>query len=494
MKKNKFIAFCSIIIFALLCKSCETSSIPTGDSYYAESGSSTRFPSGVGNATAIANLDKIYQYGFTPLNASMSNKNVAAKKHQNIKPAFTHGTSQLLTVCAKPTAFNSLLTVRDRNKGQVATWHIVSLPLHGTVPARFSKKMATKNSTPSGFTYVPEAGYKGGDTFVVAVSDGYATRTTTIYVSVMPVPNPGTITGANSVCADSSISLQVTGSGGAWSSSNALCQVADGMVKGITPGRSVISYTVANACGEVAATKVVKVLPNPAKAKKPAPMRWNIDLGEYVSLSKKHLYVQLSADFGTSLLRNYVTNSSDPAFGKSWAFSCLFGGKLLSLPNKRLFLSGGIELRKYSGTFAVPDVNGFVRKYDHYSQIGVPIKLQLVNTKHHGQGDVNVNYYVETGVTIGARVKIPELDEYNARNAEVEIPVAEASNIGQTETSMGRTLAIQPYASAGLSIATKGHVWLLGPFAGYTICRNMEMKTTDRAVSYGMRLTALLFR
>lgn len=85
-------------------------------------------------------------------------------------------------------------------------------------------------------------------------------------VTVSPLPNPGTISGPASVCVGANITLTNTATGGTWSSANTVVATvsAGGLVTGVSAGPTVISYSVSNACGAGAATKVVSVnaLPN----------------------------------------------------------------------------------------------------------------------------------------------------------------------------------------------------------------------------------------
>ena len=89
-------------------------------------------------------------------------------------------------------------------------------------------------------------------------------------ITVNPLPNPGTITGADSVCSQATIALSASGTtGGTWSSSNSsIASVSStGSVRGNASSLSTatISYTVSTAsCGNATATHnvTVKQLPN----------------------------------------------------------------------------------------------------------------------------------------------------------------------------------------------------------------------------------------
>ena len=77
-------------------------------------------------------------------------------------------------------------------------------------------------------------------------------------------PTAGAITGFNSVCIGSTITLTDTTTGGSWSSASTHVTVGStGIVTGVSVGIDTVKYTVTNACGTVAATKIVSVNPTP---------------------------------------------------------------------------------------------------------------------------------------------------------------------------------------------------------------------------------------
>ncbi len=120
----------------------------------------------------------------------------------NTPPTFTNGSPQTLTVCqnAAATAINDLLKVNDANSGQTLTWTITSAASHGTVAAAYNTTSTGSTVTPTGLTYTPTAGYSGSDAFTVQVSDGTATASTTVNVTVNAAPTAFTLTGGGAVC------------------------------------------------------------------------------------------------------------------------------------------------------------------------------------------------------------------------------------------------------------------------------------------------------
>ena len=188
----------------------------------------------------------------------------------NNAPSFTGGASQDLTACQNlsTTIFTSLLAINDLDIGQTETWTIVSSPTHGTISGLSSTATSTGGTvvpSTSDITYTPVAGYLGGDVFTVQVSDGIATTTTVVHVTVMSLPDAGIITGKSSVCAVAPITLTVTVTGGEWSSTDTLLAISGtGQVFAIAPdssGTVTINYFVTNACGISVASKILAVNP-----------------------------------------------------------------------------------------------------------------------------------------------------------------------------------------------------------------------------------------
>lgn len=99
-------------------------------------------------------------------------------------------------------------------------------------------------------------------TYTVSNSCGTAVATKTLTVIALPVS--GTLSGPDSVCIGSTISLSSTVSGGTWMSGNSNATVSSsGVVTGITSGTVPITYTVTNPCGSAIAVKVIVVLGPP---------------------------------------------------------------------------------------------------------------------------------------------------------------------------------------------------------------------------------------
>ncbi len=185
----------------------------------------------------------------------------------NRAPYFTSGTSQTLTLCqnASATSINSLLSIIDSDNCQTETWSVLLAPVNGSLGGFTTTANANMGTlTPTGLTYAPTAGYSGTDSFKVTISDGYLSDTITVYVTINPLPNAGTITGASTVCTGTTITLTDAAGGGTWSGSTSIATVSStGVVTGVTAGTVTISYTVTNSCGSSYATATITVNTTP---------------------------------------------------------------------------------------------------------------------------------------------------------------------------------------------------------------------------------------
>ncbi len=100
----------------------------------------------------------------------------------------------------------------------------------------------------------------GVDTISYTVPGGCGTAIATSVITVNPLPNAGSITGASSVCIGSQIAMSEGVSGGIWSVSNGNATIGtSGIVTGVTSGIDTITYTVSNTCGTASATKIITI-------------------------------------------------------------------------------------------------------------------------------------------------------------------------------------------------------------------------------------------
>ncbi len=102
-----------------------------------------------------------------------------------------------------------------------------------------------------------------------SVADAYCTNTAIQFVTVSPIPYPGTILGPKNVCVGSVIELKDSIKGGTWSSvfhNGALSPADTGVnITGTLPGIDIIVYTVHNYCGSGSAFDSIIIEPLPTK-------------------------------------------------------------------------------------------------------------------------------------------------------------------------------------------------------------------------------------
>ncbi len=105
----------------------------------------------------------------------------------------------------------------------------------------------------------------GADTITYTVTSACGTSSTSTVVTVNPLPNAGTISGATTLCATASTSLTESATGGSWSASNSHATVSSaGLITGISAGIDTIIYAVTNSCGTATASRIITINPMPA--------------------------------------------------------------------------------------------------------------------------------------------------------------------------------------------------------------------------------------
>jgi uncharacterized protein YjdB len=93
-------------------------------------------------------------------------------------------------------------------------------------------------------------------------TNGCGSTSATAVVTVNPLPNAGSISGATSLCTGATITLSDASAGGVWASSNssiATAGTSTGVITGVAIGTATISYSVTNSCGTAVATSAVTV-------------------------------------------------------------------------------------------------------------------------------------------------------------------------------------------------------------------------------------------
>ncbi len=199
---------------------------------------------------AIDNTGKIYI-------ADNNNNRIRILQPPINRPRFVNGNVQTKLSC--PTeifSVDTLLAVADADAGQTETWSVVQSPLHGALAAIYSTVSTGGTLYPSGLTYTPAIGYLGNDSFKVRVTDGIYSDTTIVYVTILDLPDAGTISGIDSMCPRDTYIFTATVPGGIWSTSNTPIATASvaGLVTGVVPGIVNINYSVTNLCGTTTAT------------------------------------------------------------------------------------------------------------------------------------------------------------------------------------------------------------------------------------------------
>ncbi len=103
----------------------------------------------------------------------------------------------------------------------------------------------------------------GIDTIRYEITTFCGTDTTSKTISIITIPEPGTISGPSSVCVGSMITLIADSTGGTWTSEHLIDTVISGNVIGITPGYDTVYYSISNMCGAGIASKPITVNPLP---------------------------------------------------------------------------------------------------------------------------------------------------------------------------------------------------------------------------------------
>ena len=91
----------------------------------------------------------------------------------------------------------------------------------------------------------------GKDTIIYTNTNMCGSKATLTVITIDPLPDAGTIKGADHVCAGLTTTLTDTATGGMWSSSNITVAgiATTGVVTGLSAGGAVITYVVTNVCG-----------------------------------------------------------------------------------------------------------------------------------------------------------------------------------------------------------------------------------------------------
>lgn len=101
-------------------------------------------------------------------------------------------------------------------------------------------------------------------TYVYTLTAGSCVSTASVTVTVEPMPDAGTISGANNVCVGATITMSDAAAGGVWGATNGRALVSgSGSVHGLAVGIDTVEYTATNSCSSAVASIVVTVNPLP---------------------------------------------------------------------------------------------------------------------------------------------------------------------------------------------------------------------------------------
>ncbi len=180
-------------------------------------------------------------------------------------PAFPAGNPVTDTVCTASAAnsIDSILTIMEADTVQNLSWTSRGASAHGTVAGTFSTTANGANVAPSGIAYTPDSGFVGTDTVLIRVSNNWYAVGVTVVVQVIPLPQAGTITAADSLCPGSSLTAADSETGGVWSAWGGGIVAGGSVFTAVAAGLDTLVYSVSNRCGTTRATKPVRVLPLP---------------------------------------------------------------------------------------------------------------------------------------------------------------------------------------------------------------------------------------
>lgn len=106
---------------------------------------------------------------------------------------------------------------------------------------------------------VVTGGVNGSATITYTYSNSCGTNSTEKTITVNPLPNAGTLSGASFVCIGNTITITPTIAGGTWGVTNTNASVSAGVVTGLVGGVDTITYSITNSCGTATATQEVTI-------------------------------------------------------------------------------------------------------------------------------------------------------------------------------------------------------------------------------------------
>lgn len=180
-----------------------------------------------------------------------NNQVVRRLEFMNWEPTFEAGSFISLASCIGGSTFalDTILRVHDADSADTLVWTPISSPTHGTLTAAYTTGSNTGTVYPSGLSYTATSGYTGADSFLVQLFDGYEYDTIKVRITIIS-PTSG-ITSAVPTCMGYTNNFYHSAAGGTWSSSALsvlTVNAATGAITTVSPGTSVITYTVYPGC------------------------------------------------------------------------------------------------------------------------------------------------------------------------------------------------------------------------------------------------------
>ena len=169
------------------------------------------------------------------------------------------------TIVTKALTINSVPTVAAIGGGAATVCVSLATPAFTDVTAggTWSILNGTGSASINTLTRVVTGLTAGTVTVRYTVTSGGCSSTATRALTVNPLPNAGTVSGAASLCVGSTATFTSNGtSGGSWSSlstSVATVNASTGVVTGVAAGTASIKYTITNSCGSSNSTKSITV-------------------------------------------------------------------------------------------------------------------------------------------------------------------------------------------------------------------------------------------
>ncbi len=174
------------------------------------------------------------------------------------------------TPCGTTTASSDITVVPVPDAGTVSGNSTVCAGANTTFTSSGMIGGTWSSVTPSVATVDPTTGVvtgvsAGNATITYTFTNSCGTNSASQMITVNPLPNAGTLTGASAVCVGSQATFTSTGlSGGTWSTSNATVASVNpttGVVMGVASGSATITYTSTTPCGTQTTTANITVNP-----------------------------------------------------------------------------------------------------------------------------------------------------------------------------------------------------------------------------------------